>query len=247
MTTRLSSNDDSAQHTTHISNITPTLLQLVTSSKAIIPSINHSGVNHSKENHDASQLVIDVPFQPGQKSKIVVKRTTKDNATFEKAFRELSSSLANTSKDSVPLDVWNDEVKAQVESMSIALQAESEKYSQMAVQHKKHDYALRIVLLMFSSVIVFLNASDLAQLGLLKNINIALAVMVFFLNGIEGIMKFHTKRYQYAEAALALDGLGRTLKVQLMTPVDQRRDPTELVLFIESTRDKMLKKLLETS
>ena len=243
MTSRLSSNDDSAQITTNISTVTPTLLQLVNTNK--IPSLNHSKeISKGMQQQDTS-LIIDVPY--GQKSKIVVKRPTKDNNTFEKAFRELSSTLSTHSKDSVPLEVWNSEVKEQIESMSKALQVESDMYSGMAVVHKKRDYTLRIVLLMFSSVIVFLNASSMAQLELLKNINIALAVFVFFLNGIEGIMKFHTKRYQYAEVALALDGLSRTLKVQLMTPVDQRRDPTELILFIESTRDKMLKKCIENS
>jgi hypothetical protein len=144
---------------------------------------------------------------------------------------------------------WTPQVLQIVEELIQTLKEEATSLQLQSDRAQKRNRCVRVLSLMFTSCVVLFNTSALSTSeGLnevaLKALNIALTGATGFLAGIEGIYQYNKQAYQLAEAALALEGLSRTLRVQLVSPVLARRDPTELLLFVESTRDKIMKKVL---
>ncbi len=172
--------------------------------------------------------------------KIIVKSNL---GTFDKVFSKITQALTHRKMDDPVWSAWSPDLVKQAEHMCVALQQESKEYHRLSESTKKKDWIMRSVQLSVASVNIFINTSSIES-TILKNLNIGLGVMVTFLGGLQGVFDFKKRAYQYAEISLTLDGLSRSLKTQLATPVSQRRDPSELILFIENTRDKVLKKLI---
>lgn len=208
--------------------------------------------NLSHQTHhmlDHATQVLDSMIEQRQTNKSKTSSSSSQEAilsSFGDIFSDVSSVLSrDTVQSESILNNWTQEVEMQICAMSKALKDESAQMHRQADQSRFRDRALRCVQLVFSSTSVFLNTSSINN-DVLRMLNIALTVSVGFLSGVEGIFKYNKRAYQYVEASLALDGLSRTLNAQLATPKHTRRDPTELILFIEKERDKAMKKLIET-
>lgn len=246
------------KNNTNGSKHTPTTVvtndqQIVLKTKSLSSSHKDVKNNSQDSNKNDDKIIINIPASAStttsshhpsihssssqQAHKIIVKSPINE---FEKVFHGITRAL-NHEHD----DIWTADIIHKVEDMSTALKQEAEHYQQFATQTNFKDKVVRIIQLIFTSAGIFINTSAMDSTAI-KNINIAFSVCVGFLNGFEGIFKYNKRAYQYAETGLALDGLSRTLRTQLITPLSNRRDPNELILFIENSRDKMLKKLIES-
>ena len=176
---------------------------------------------------------------------IEVTNEKKDPTSFDEVFKQLTTVMHNRRSDEPEWAIWTPVVCSQLQELLHSLHSETQNYATLAERCRQRDRVVRCVQLALSSVAVCLNSSSLGD-TLLKSVNIGLGVCVGFLSGIESIFKFNKRAYQYAETSVALDGMARSIKTQLLTPIAQRRDPIELILFIETNRDKLLKKLIET-
>ena len=139
---------------------------------------------------------------------------------------------------------WTQTVQDQIACLANSLKHEGSLYRKLAVDAKRKDNSIRVIQLIMTSVNIFLNTSNIIESSV-RISNIALNVGIGFCAGIEAIYRFHKRAYQYTETAMNLESLSRTLLTQLATPINDRRQPSELLLFIENTRDKILKKLVE--
>ncbi len=184
-----------------------------------------------KKNH----VVLNINNDSNDK-KLVVKSSLE---SFDRVFESVSQCLRKND------EWWSTDVTQKVNELASTLQDEADHYYDLGKRTLNKDRLLRCVKLGFTSTTIFINTSNMDSFAL-KMTNIALGVCVTFLTGVESIFNFHKRSYQYAETAIGLEGLSRSLKAQLVTPLQQRRDPTELILFVEGQRDKMKKKLIET-
>lgn len=171
--------------------------------------------------------------------------------SFDKVFKSISSTLHDPTNTSLPLNElddltsqWTTNVQDQISLLCESLKTEASTYRKLAADSKRKDNFLRLLQLAMTSINIFLSTSSLAD-TLLRYGSISLNVGVGFCAGVEAIYRFHKRAYQYTETAVNLEGLARTLLTQLATPIADRRQPSELLLFVESTRDKILKKLIE--
>lgn len=188
-----------------------------------------------KMNH----VVLNIDDESSNKRKKLVVKSSLES--FDKVFESVSQSLRRSDGD----NWWTQDIIQKITELATTLQTEADHYYDLAKRTLNKDRLLRCVQLIFTSTTIFINTSNMESMPL-RMTNIALGVCTTFLAGIEGIFKYHKRSYQYAETAIGLEGLSRSLKTQLVTPIQQRREPTELILFVESQRDKMLKKLIET-
>ena len=203
----------------------------------------YNGITNIAAQHNTGSnggVTIDIKNTPS-KSKIIVKSSLD---SFDKIFKSVSSSLAHHHFDDPLWQAWNPEVTKQIEKMADSLKDESLHYQEKMKSTKFRDRFMRFTKLAFSSCTFFINSTEM-NTSITKNINIALGVFVTFVVGLEEIFKFKENALLFAETSLSLDGLSRTLRSQLATPIQNRREPSELILFIETTRDKQLKKLVE--
>jgi hypothetical protein len=167
--------------------------------------------------------------------------------SFDKMFFSVSQALSNRHPDEPEWQAWSSSIVHKIEAMSDALKKESMMYHDISSKHKRNDRCVRFSQLLFTSVSIFINTSASLDATVSRMVSIAMGVLVYFSKGLDSIYNFGTQSYKHAEVALALDGLSRTLKTQLASPVQNRRDPSELILFVENTRDKMLKKLIDSN
>jgi len=157
--------------------------------------------------------------------------------SFDKVLHNIGQTLVNRGG-------WSMDLTHKVEHLIKSLTVESEHYFALSKRASYKDKGLRSLQLAMAGVSMYINTSNIDD-TVIRHVNIGLSIFVGFLGGIEGIFRFNKHSYQFKEIALNLDGLARTLRSQLLLPANARREPGELILFVESTRDKLLKKLLE--
>ena len=182
-------------------------------------------------------VILDISSTPQQKISI------KSNiSSFDKVLSGITHALNSRSHTS--MNGWSNDITHKVEHMVKSLTTESEHYFALSKKSSYKDKAVRSLQLAVTGVSMYINTSNIDD-NTIKHVNIGLSIFVGFLGGLEGIFRFNKHAFQYKEIALALEGLARTLRSQLLLAPMARREPSELLMFIESTRDKMLKKLLE--
>ena len=172
---------------------------------------------------------------PDENAKVIVRSNI---STFDKVFASINKTIHHS-----PTHHWSLSLEKQMASMSETLKEESVKQQQLSHRYKIQDRCVRFVQLGLTSANIFINTSAIDSSSI-KTATIAINVLIGFCSGVEGIMNFRKRSYQHAEAYLQLDALHRTLRAQLILPPEQRREPTELLLFVENQRDKILKKLV---
>ena len=213
---------------------------------------NHSSSTGSHSASNQHHVTLDIPVSSNRNSKILVKRTTlstdssNEVKTFDTILNNISSSLPYNHSEfqQESINGWNAERVREIKSLSDSLKKESDEYHKLSLTTKHKFLGIEVLNLLFHSAIVFINTSAFDTVSI-RYTNIALAVLSAFLNGIKNLIKPQKRAYQYAETSLALEGLSRTLRSQMFMSPEQRREPTELLTFIETTRDKVLKKLIE--
>ena len=191
---------------------------------------------------DITQITPDITTSiPLSHSKITVKSSI---SSFDKVLNGISNVLHPAqSVQQSKLTGWNAEVVTKMDSLMTSLMTESKHYFTLSQRNGFKDKALRSFQLACAGVTMFINTSSIEDTHM-RTANIAVGVFCGFLGGLEGIYRFHSRSLVYKEIAMSLEGLARTLRSQMLLAEGARRDPSELVIFIESTRDKMLKKLI---
>ena len=241
----MSSKDDAQIFKQQITNFSTPISQRKPSAQLTAFTNLYNGITNNITSSTGSHhgVTIDIKNIKNSSSnpKIVVKGSID---SFDKIFKSVSNSLAHHHFDDPSWQAWNLEVTRQIEKMADSLKDESLHYQQKMKTTKFRDRIMRFTKLAFSSCTFFINSSEV-DTAITKNVNIALGVFVTFVVGLEEIFKFKENALLYAETSLSLDGLSRTLRSQLATPIQNRREPSELILFVETTRDKQLKKLVE--
>ena len=143
-----------------------------------------------------------------------------------------------------PESHWSGDIHTKLMSFELSLKDEARIFQDQARQAKIKERALKVLQLVAASSVIFINTSQLDS-SVMKMVNIGLSVFNGFLAGLDGIFKFDKKAYQYAETSITLDGLARSIQSQLLLEENQRQHPVGLLLFLESTREKVLQKLVE--
>lgn len=205
-----------------------------------IPSIEFSSKLTNTPTHTSNhEIIVDLSHSkltPNQ-HKLSVKSNIN---SFDKVLSGISQALHNRNH----ANGWTNDVVQKVETLIKSLAVESDHYFSLAKRSGYKDKTIRTCQLIATGVSMYINTSNMDD-SIIKQINIGLSVFVGLLGGLEGIFKCNKHEFQYKEIALALEGLSRTLRSQMLLSPQARREPGELVLFVENTRDKMLKKLLE--
>jgi hypothetical protein len=194
---------------------------------------------HTSTPSHMSEIVVDL--SQTKLTPIQHKLTVKSNLnSFDKVLSGISQALHNRNH----ANGWTHDVVEKVEALIKSLSSESQHYLFLAKKCGYKDRTVRTLQLMATGVSMYINTSNIED-GVIRHVNIGMSIFVGLLGGLEGIFKFNKHEFQYKEIALSLEGLSRTLRSQLLLAPQARREPGELVLFVENTRDKMLKKLLE--
>ena len=239
---KVSSKDDAQIFKQQITNFSTPISQRKPSAQLTAFTNLYNGITNNLISATGSHNGVTIDIKNNSlHPKIVVKGSID---SFDKIFKSVSNSLAHHHFDDPSWQAWNPEVTRQIEKMADSLKDESLHYQQKMKTTKFRDRIMRFTKLAFSSCTFFINSSEV-DTAITKNVNIALGVFVTFVVGLEEIFKFKENALLYAETSLSLDGLSRTLRSQLATPIQNRREPSELILFVETTRDKQLKKLVE--
>ena len=215
-------------------------------------STQHNKPNHSPFFHSVQSMSRTPPAEPRERQHTIQIPTVADHIaipknSFDKMFFSVSQALNNRHPDEPEWQAWSSSISHKIDAMSDALKKESMHYHEIAAKHKRNDRCNKFSQLLFTSVSIFINTSASLDATISRMVSIAMGVLVYFSKGLDSIYSFGTQSYKHAEVALALDGLSRTLKTQLASPIQNRRDPAELILFVENTRDKMLKKLIDAN
>ena len=209
-------------------------------SSTIIPNPSPPSKTYSQHTQDSHQTNINIhPSQTIELNGAKIK-VTSDISSFDKVLSTITNVLGPNQRTK-----WTPDICQIIEELIYSLNKESERFLKMSSRCNLKDKGLRMTQLICSSFSIYLNSSSMES-TIIKNVNIGCAVFVGFLSGIQGIFKYNKFEFQYKEVGLSLDGLARMCRSQLLIDVKQRRDPSELILFVESTRDKLIKKCMET-
>jgi hypothetical protein len=137
---------------------------------------------------------------------------------------------------------WTNEMEDEILSLSDTCFNDSDNINKKANFYIKYGKILQVSLVVLGVSSVYISSSSIPDI-VKNNINIVLGASSAIISSIYSLFSFSKKGIKLKEISYDLANLSRIIRCELFKPSDHRDDITNFLIFIQTTRDKLLKKV----
>ncbi len=160
----------------------------------------------------------------------------------------VSRSSSNQIKDQILLEEntdtinWTDDMEDEILNFSEVCFNDSETTNNKANFYIKYGKILQVSLIVLGVSSVYISSSSVPS-EIKNNINVVFGASSAILSSVYTLFSFSKKGNKLKEISYDLSNLARIIRCELFKPITKRDNVTNFLIFIQTTRDKLLKKV----
>jgi len=137
---------------------------------------------------------------------------------------------------------WTDDMEDEILNFSEVCFNDSETTNNKANFYIKYGKILQVSLIVLGVSSVYISSSSVPS-EIKNNINVVFGASSAILSSVYTLFSFSKKGNKLKEISYDLSNLARIIRCELFKPITKRDNVTNFLIFIQTTRDKLLKKV----
>lgn len=151
-------------------------------------------------------------------------------------------STQSMTEEQIDILSWTDEMEDEILNLSETCFEDSDSINIKANFYIKYGKILQVCLIVLGVSSVYISSSSIPTV-VKDNMNVVLGASSAILSSIYTLLSFSKKGIKLKEISYDLGNLSRLIRCELFKPVTRRDNITNFLIFIQTTRDKLLKKV----
>jgi hypothetical protein len=167
---------------------------------------------------------------------------TENGSRLKNTELSILSKNSRSSEENTDTINWTDDMEDEILNLSEVCFNDSKSTNNNANFYIKYGKILQVSLIVLGVSSVYISSSGVPS-EIKNNINVIFGASSAILSSVYTLFSFSKKGNKLKEISYDLSNLARIIRCELFKPITKRDNVTNFLIFIQTTRDKLLKKV----